>query len=391
MEPLFPDENNRVLRDMAVRLIGKAAELGGSVHPITRTGLVELVRHMNSYYSNLIEGHNTHPADIERALRSDFAADPATWALQIESKAHVDVQRLIESRLAQAHVDICAPEFLRWIHQELYDRFPDEFRVVRTRAGREERVIPGQLRTVEVEVGRRLAPAASGLEKILARFHERYRPETLNPLDAIIAAAASHHRLAWIHPFLDGNGRVVRLFTHAYLTRLEITGHGLWTVTRGLARHRNDYLMALARADETRRSDLDGRGNLSQEGLVAFCTFFMETALDQIAFMKSLLDLDTFQKRITLYAERLSATERYPVEIGYVLRDCLLCGEISRGNAFRLLGKPERTARRIVARLLAAGLVTSTGHRGPLRLGFPPDVVGYYFPRLYPEGVALVP
>jgi Fic family protein len=387
MEPLIPVDDSGTLRNMATKVIAKAAELGGALHPLTRAGVVELVRHMNSHYSNLIEGHNTRPADIERALRSDFATDPATRALQVESKAHVDVQRLIEDRLTQSDVDICAPKFLRRIHQELYERFPDEFRVVKTKTGQQERVVPGHLRTVEVEVGRHLAPAAQSLEQMLARFHERYRPETLDTLDAIVAAAAAHHRLTWIHPFLDGNGRVIRLFTHAYLTKLNLTGHGLWTVTRGLARRRDDYLTALARADQTRRNDLDGRGNLSHEGLVAFCAFFLETALDQIAFMKDLLDLDTFQERLTVYAERLTAFERHPAEIAYVLRDCLLRGEIPRGDAFRLLGRPERTARRIVGRLLAAGLVTSTGHRSPLRLGFPPDALGYYFPRLYPETV----
>ncbi len=43
---------------------------------------------MNCYYSNLIEGHDTHPVDIERALRHDYSDDPRTRNLQLEAAAH---------------------------------------------------------------------------------------------------------------------------------------------------------------------------------------------------------------------------------------------------------------------------------------------------------------
>jgi hypothetical protein len=55
---------------------------------------------MNSYYSNLIEDHSTHPLDIERALRKDFSKEPAKRVLQMESAAHVATQAAIEDRLA---------------------------------------------------------------------------------------------------------------------------------------------------------------------------------------------------------------------------------------------------------------------------------------------------
>jgi Fic family protein len=79
----------------------------------------------------------------------------------------------------------------------------------------------------------------------------------------------------WIHPFLDGNGRVTRLYTDACFHKLPLSGYGLWNISRGLARRRDDYMSALTQGDAPRRNDLDGRGNLSNEGLVKFCDFFL--------------------------------------------------------------------------------------------------------------------
>ena len=82
--------------------------------------------------------------------------------------------------------------------------------------------------------------------------------------DLLIKAACAHQRLAWVHPFVDGNGRAARLQTHCALLPISF---GLWSANRGLARRRDEYYARLAVADEPRRGDLDGRGNLSEEGL----------------------------------------------------------------------------------------------------------------------------
>jgi Fic family protein len=392
IEPLFPGDHQGELKEVAAELLRHSARLSAALHPVTRRSVVELLRSMNSYYSNLIEGHNTHPVAIEKALRNDYSADPAVRALQLESKAHIEVQVLLERRMEESpESDICSPEFLAWIHKEFYQRLPDEFRIVKTRSGGEDRVVPGELRHSEVEVGRHIPPKSSSLPQFLARFAEAYSPDGLDPLQRIIAAAASHHRLAWIHPYLDGNGRVTRLFTHAYFIRAKTDGHKLWMVSRGLARRRDEYMTALAAGDAQRRNDYDGRGNLSDEGLTRFCRFFLETAADQVEFMMKLLDLDSMQERILSVAERWVVRTRSAEEIPHLLRDVFLRGEVTRGESFRILQKPERTARRILGVLVEEGLLISDGPGEPLRIGFPTALVGYYFPRLYPEGVEFGP
>ncbi|NTV15454.1 MAG: Fic family protein [Desulfobulbaceae bacterium] len=388
MEPMLPDYGRESeLSNLAIEVIRRASSLSGRLHPVTRRGVVELVRSMNSYYSNLIEGHHTHPVDIEKALAKDFSSEPAKRALQKESAAHVEVQRLIEQRLAgDPGLDIWGQDFLCWIHKEFYDRLPSEFLLLKTEQG-EKQVVPGQLREDEVTVGRHLAPAASSLGGFLARFKEAYGGKDLSQTDSIIAIAASHHRLAWIHPFLDGNGRVTRLFTHAFLIKTRIDGHGLWTVTRGLARNRETYLAALAGADAHRQGDYDGRGSLSAKGLENFCSFFLRVALDQIEYMSGLLELDGMLKRIEGYVTRQVHLGELHAESYYLLREAFLRGEIPRGEAARITGKPERSARRVIRDLLDKSLLVSDSEKGPVRLAFPAKVAAYYFPQLYPEGI----
>jgi Fic family protein len=105
MEPLIPEASRE-----------KLADLTCVPSPVVRTRAADLVREMNSYYSNLIEGHQTLP-------------------------------------------------------------------------------------------------------QILARFEEAYASKAILATDQLVALAAAHHRLTWIHPFGDGNGRVTRLYSHAWLVR----------------------------------------------------------------------------------------------------------------------------------------------------------------------------
>lgn len=397
MEPMLPSDGH--LRNLAMEVAQAAAGLGASVSLGTRRGLVELLRTVNCYYSNRIEGHDTRPADIERAMRDDLASDPGIRALQREARAHIEVQRLVEGWIGDdPALDIASAEFLRRVHREFYARVPEELRWVADPAtGQRAAVEPGALRTRAVVIGRHLPPPASALPGFLARFAEAYTPHRLGRAERVVAMAASHHRLMWIHPFLDGNGRVARLFTLAYATRGAVEGEGLWSVSRGLARRRDGYMAALAAADEPRRDDYDGRGALSLAALVEFCTFFLETCLDQIEYMRGLLRLETFAERLVSYGQlRASGLAAPPRAVGdtgalharagLLLREVMLRGEVPRGEAARITGLGERTARTVLGDLVREGLLVADGPKLPVRLGFPVHAVGYWFPELYPAG-----
>lgn len=402
MEPLLPTKAEE-LEDMALKVVSRSASLGGQLHPVTQRTVVELLRIINSYYSNLIEGHSTHPIDIARAMQKQYSDDPAKRNLQMESIAHIEVQRLIESRLLKdATVNVADASFLCWIHQEFYDRLPPEMRLVKhVDTSETAEVVPGALRDRDVAVGRHIGPPASSLAGLLDRFGSFYQSGAHHGLMPIIATAASHHRLMWIHPFLDGNGRVTRLYTDACFLRSPLAGYGLWNVSRGLARKRSDYMAALAMGDLPRRNDLDGRGALSNEGLISFCRFFLGVCLDQINYMSGLLQLESLIDRLRAYVElrRSKATialsrsayssigddSTIRAEAAVMLQEVLMKGEVPRGEMTRLAGLAERTGRMLLAQLLGEGLLTSDSPKGLVRLALPSHLVGYLFPGLYPD------
>ncbi len=388
IEPLLPE--GPPLEESALAVVREASALGDRLHPITRASVADLLRTANTYHSNLIEGHATRPRDIERALDGRLSKAPETRALQLEARAHVEVQRLLEERVDEGGgPSIASPEFLSFIHGEFYDRMPPEWRIASDRDGkREGEVVPGRFRDADVEVGRHLAPPAASLPGLLARFASAYDPARLQGLDIVLAIAASHHRLLWIHPFLDGNGRVARLFTDAYLRKADLGGHGLWTISRGLARQRPRYLEMLAAADGERRNAYDGRGALSRDTLTAFSRFFLDVCLDQIRFMASQLQLDDLRQRIEGYVERRSGGGLGPKLVPparHLLVEALLRGRVARGDAARVTGTSDRTARRMLSGLVDEGLLVSDTPKGPVRLGLPVKVVGFYFPLLFPE------
>ena len=117
----------------------------------------------------------------------------------------------------------------------------------------------------------------------MAHFERRYRFEGTGPAARILAMAAAHHRLNYIHPFPDGNGRVSRLMSHAMALKAGIGAHGLWSVSRGLARgldSRREYKEWMDRADTPRQGDPDAPGNLSRSALVDFTLWFLKVCLD---------------------------------------------------------------------------------------------------------------
>jgi Fic family protein len=383
MEPMLPSDGGRALEDIAFDLISSSNALAGQIHPIVTESVGNLVRSMNCYYSNLIEGHDTHPRDIDRALHKDYSTEPRKRALQLEAVAHIEVQKAIDE--GDDPKDFPASSaYAIWLHSEFCRRLPDELLWVEDpETKRRIRLTPGALRDGEVVVGLHLPPPAAALSGFLRRFEQVYSPQSLSKVRQVTAVAAAHHRFLWIHPFYDGNGRVARLMSHALLRRLGV-GNSLWSVARGLARNVGDYKSLLMAADASRRGDLDGRGNLSQAALDSFCEFFLRVSNDQVLYMSSILQPSELLRRMEIYVEDETRAGRLPKGSFPLLREALIAGEFDRGLAPSLTGYKERMARTVVSKLLDAGLLVSPSHVARLRLGFPLAVVERWFPALYP-------
>jgi Fic family protein len=386
MEPMLPPDGARKLEDLAIDLATKASGLARQLPQAVRRGMGDLVRSMNCYYSNLIEGHDTHPRDIDRALaHSDYSADSEKRALQMEAVAHIEVQRLIDRR-EDLQAEPTSTEYITWLHREFCRRLPDELLWVENPdSGERLPVVAGALRKGWVQVGRHIPPSADELPRFLKRLADAYEMQKLSRVRRIVALGAAHHRLLWIHPFYDGNGRVARLMSHASLLRCGV-GSSLWSVARGLARNVQDYKTLLMAADAQRHGDLDGRGTLSTKALTAFCEFFLAVCIDQVEFMAALLEPDDLLRRMRLQVEEDVQAGRLPKGSFRMLREALLSGEVPRGRAGEITGYGERMARNVVSDLLKKGYLESAGPRAPLVVAFPIDAVERWFPRLYPTG-----
>lgn len=100
MEPMHIASDNPQrgeLSNLATQLLAESKDLVGALPFGLVRSIADLVRSMNCYYSNLIEGHDTHPIDIERALKADYNADPKKRELQQEARAHIAVQSWLDS------------------------------------------------------------------------------------------------------------------------------------------------------------------------------------------------------------------------------------------------------------------------------------------------------
>jgi len=384
MEPLRLAESaaqRPALTDLAVELAARSAGFRRSLPDGLRSALADLVRAMNCYYSNLIEGHNTHPVDIERALRKDYNKDPHKRDLQLEARAHITVQQWIDGGGLKGPATSKAA--ILEIHRRFCDQLPEALLWVEDpETSQRLRVVPGELRTRDVKVGALVSISQGAVPRFLSRFEEAY--SDLGKTEAILSAAAAHHRLLWIHPFLDGNGRVARLMSHAAMLQTLGTG-GIWSAARGLARNVAAYKSHLASCDLPRRNDLDGRGPLSQEALAEFTRFFLEICLDQIQFMEELVQPDRLRARILLWAEEEVRLGMLPAKAGNVLEALLYRGSLPRGDIAALVTTGERQARRVVAALTEKGVVAAESTRAPLHLAFPAALAPRWMPGLFPE------
>jgi Fic family protein len=376
-------------------LLERAAELVAEGHRLEagtrgfREALRALLRVMNSYYTNRIEGQQTRPADIERALAKQFDADEALARKQRLALSHIQAETALEASLPERQA-LYSATFVQHIHAELYSKLPAGDR----RTDRGVVMTPGALRISDVTAGRHLAPAASDVTRLLAEWGNAYSAVP-GVEQAVVAAACSHHRLLWVHPFPDGNGRTARLHAHLVMTALGLT-QGVWSPLRGMARDQEGYYARLNNADLERRNDLDGRGALSQEELVAFARWLLDLCLEQARFMRGLLELDGLRARLGDLLLWLSAhpwrlgSEKSLIKIDALepLHYVAVAGPVERARFLAMLGLPSRTARRVLASLLDFGVLVSSGPRAAVAFGIPLASLRFLFPRLWPEAEA---
>jgi Fic family protein len=390
-EPLMPGELQLApLLEKAGDLARQATALHAAAGTAALDELRALLRSMNSYYTNRLEGEHTRPSDIERALQQDFSANADLARKQRLAVAHIRSESVCEQAIGQRLAAdgagvarwLYSTEALCWLHAELFGALPaDDLKLADG-----SHMTAGQLRRRGVAVGIHEAPAWQALPRFLERWQQVYGGARRGEA-SVVALAAAHHRLAWVHPFEDGNGRVARLHTHLLLFASGLT-RGLWSPLRGFARTERGYKALLQAADEHRRGDLDDRGNLTQAGLVAWIDYTLEVCLDQVAFMAVQLDVRGMRDRI----RAALAFEAAVVKSG-VREEALIAlhylfatqGELGRADFKAMTGLGDRVASTTLSALVQRGFVATDTPYGALRFAVPRHALRFYFPALWPE------
>jgi Fic family protein len=358
LEPIWPSPGfpASILR-MAETLSFRAGKLTGLLHENTAVRIGGLMRITNSYYSNLIEGQFTEPVTLSARVPRRNSKE-----LRELAESHIGVQALLERAVRRSQSIeapwgvFFAPELVSVIHRRLFAGASDDD--LRLSDGR--LLVPGQLRDTaqrNVLVGDHAAPAWESVAPMLTRLQQVYggQPDLTS---RILSALAYHHRLAFVHPFEDGNGRVVRMITHLQLMRLGLASP-LWSLSRGVARKQDEYYGRLRAADQPRRGDLDGRGQLTQGGLFEFVEFMLQVCIDQMEYVEHAMDLISLRQRL----ERVIGLERRFIEAGVkqemakAIHILLTQGEVARADFKIFSGLHDRVASDQLKKLIDIGVV----------------------------------
>lgn len=387
-------------QDKLVELYMDDSALNKTIPDSIRGSTEWLLRQVNCFYSNKIEGNPTHPKDLLRSQETNKAnsTEERSGAI-LELLVHLEAQ--IKAKRASASLkDVCDQRFIKELHTSFYEGLSEEHLVVKDIEGREvvEKggspflIKPGEYRALQVKVGSHIPPEPSEIASYMKWLEEMFNPARIHGTNRVIAAAALHHRLAWIHPFQDGNGRVIRLLTDCYMRCAGFGGYGLWSITRGFGRNTKSYYSALAEADKPRQGDSDGRGILSDGGLLHFTKYFIDTALDQVKYFSELLEPRKLGIRIDYYFE-MRAKGGLPDSSGkglpllkIVARDIyrllLEKGAMSRSAICQHLAKGEQTLRPILKQMDSEGLISAKPKRD-IELKVSTNSVEFLFPQLW--------
>ncbi len=405
LEQLYPQSRNE-LADKAATLTREASRLEGKVHPILAERLKKMVMFVSCYYANLIDNRQMHPFFVEQAFKGDYQDEPGKRDMQLLSRAHVKMQQMLEEAIQDnPGLNVSSKDFLKWMHTAYYRRVPKKFRGYEMHyAGKKNEIGPGDLNEANMQTSEGKASSGHGLESPIDSFSSIFDSSDYHGSDAIIAAALSHYQFMQLQPFSAGNNQIARFYTHSWFIQFHSHSRGLWSFARGVARKKDEYFnffpaknatMRSTGHDENRSESSGSKrsytGQVSDNVLATFCDFFLTICLEQIRFMDRLLEPDHLLARIHKYISLRSVEmDGLPVlrdEVRFVLEAVVLRGSVARGEIARISGLGERTARAMTSSLLNEGLLESDNHKAPVRLGIPTHVIGWWFPKLYPEGI----
>ena len=385
-------EIKKTLLKKAENVALKDTELVPHFSNITIEKIKNLLKITNSYYSNIIESEGTKPIDIEEALKKDYDKTDKNYKLKKLAVRYVEIQDKIKEWIKNENP--FTKEFILKLHNEFYSQDMEEFLEI-SHKNKTYTMIPGEIRKEDVQVGKHIAPKGEEIDYLLNTFDNLYKFNNHKKLlsEKIIYSVSAHHRLLWIHPFLDGNGRISRLLLDAYFYYIGLKGYGIWTVSRGLAIHQDIYKKYLAIADMEKENSFDGRGFLSLKSLEEYVEKMLFIMEDQIDYMNGVLRLDKVLYRIEDFVD-MTSTEylksklpnqtihSLPFYAKQVLKELFIKGKLKRSDIVKLTNKSQRSVDYLMKQLKEMNLVIKQSKHSPFEINIP-----YYYAEIIFPGI----
>ena len=291
IEPSFDSS----LTDLIIELdYLRKKTLGGSTHPKVFFQLKHIFHTLESIGSARIEGNNTTIAEyIETKLDDTHNISSDIREIQNIEKA----MEFIEENIVDYPIN---KAFLRELHKMIVkdlppppngegDRTPGEYRNINLKINKSKHLPPDSLLVNDY------------MDELLGFINKEDSPKY-----DLLKAAIAHHRFVWIHPFGNGNGRTVRLFTYAMLvkTGFNVNVGRIINPTAVFCSNRNDYYENLSKADSG-----------TSEGILQWCEYVLKGLKEEIEKIDKLSDYNYLKKEILLPTITHSLERKYITDV----------------------------------------------------------------------------
>lgn len=391
LEPALPELSRELIAEVeevvaAIRTLdGRVA--GGLVHVVRPT-----FRMAHTHHSLYIEDRPSTLTELAKAVAAPPKKRKRARDPEADLRASIAILEWLHEGDGRARA-LTAPTdvtLLSELHERFYSKLTTEARRLRVEdSGREVDVNPGRWRAENVRVGTHWAPEAEDIDALVDRWSARFDPTHFgSDAERLLASIVSHHRLLFIHPFRDGNGRVARFAFDAALIALGLDAKGSWTSARGFARSRRAYYEALGAADAERRNASDGRGDRSAAGLLHWCRYVLGVIRDQVAFTAALLEPPLLRSRVrSAVTAAIGGRGSTSENAARLVLSVWEHGPLTRGEIVRESAVPDRSARRLLSELAALGWVREVAgedkRAAPLVGALPITEAPAVFPNLF--------
>lgn len=342
IEPAFDSK----LTDLIIELdYLRKKQLGGSTHPKVFFQLKHIFHKLESIGSARIEGNNTTIAEYMETNLSDRKQF---------SEGIKEIQN-IEKSMAFVEENIVNYPINRAFISEMHKMIVGELLPPPQGEGD---ISPGQYRQVNLEISKSTHKPPEWLKV------NEYMEELLDfvnredsPKYDLLKTAIAHHRFVWIHPFRNGNGRTVRLFTYAMLVKVgfNVNVGRIINPTAVFCSNRDDYYHFLSDADKG-----------TELGMLSWIEYVLKGLKEEIEKIDKLSDYDFLRKEILMPSINLSLERKYVTDLeAKVLKRAVDLQVISASDVKDIFpGKADSEVSRQIKKLIDQKMLTQEKEGG---------------------------